>query len=88
MWNLIYPIIWDLGGSEMPIEGKAMLPNWGNLTTCFEFWRFMLQENIVCVKYFKSFYIDKNVIKNVNECLSNMHIKDDDDDVANHNMFS
>jgi hypothetical protein len=68
----------------MPIEGKAMLPNLGNLTTCFEFWRFMLARNIVCGNISKV-YIDKNVIKNVNECLSNLHIEDDD--VANHNFF-
>jgi hypothetical protein len=69
----------------MPIEGKAMHPNWGNLTTCFEFWRFMLQETL-CGNISKV-YIDKNVIKNVNECISNMHIEEDDD-VANHNIFS
>jgi hypothetical protein len=42
--------------------------------------------NIVCENISKV-YIDKNVIKNVNECLSNMHIEEDDD-VANHNIFS
>jgi len=41
--------------------------------------------NIVCGNISKV-YIDKNVIKNLNEHLSNMHIKDDD--VVNHNIFS
>jgi hypothetical protein len=40
--------------------------------------------NIVCGNISKV-YIEKNVIKNMNECFSNMHIEDDD--VANHNIF-
>jgi len=65
-----------LSGGGMPIEGKAMLSKLRQSHNLFWNLEIYVAKNIVCGKISKV-YIDKNVIKNVNECYY-MHIEDDD----------